>query len=561
MDANDIKKTEAIRFREYIVQGDNFYRQNDIDSAIISYFSALKIDKTHYSVLLKVYIIFSLAKVSNANKKVMREICLFFLEQKNICYRYGFNNFLRFTVYYENKEYVESSKLNKCYKFNDKLISILNDKILQLILKKCLVVNSDLEEFLTQIRKNLIEIYTSKKKNIIKKIYKFLICFAEQCFYNEFIFKSTKKEEKLLSKIERDLNKKKNIDEYDLLLISLYKPIGSLDFLNNQLSSYQSESKDFDNYLKFTFRDSKYENLLANQIKEISNISNKKSLLIKNQYEENPYPRWRTTNLPEKINFNDFIYKNTNNLFNDLGLEKKKILIAGCGTGQQILNYSGINDVDIFAIDISKSSLAYAKRMTDQYKIQNIYYFQSDLLNINLLKESFDMIVCTGVLHHMEKPYEGLKSLCKVLKPNGFMKLGLYSTIARSSIIELRNEIKKLNLDFNKKNMSKIREIILNSEKNEIKMCSKFNDFYSTSGFRDLIFNKIEHTFNLIEIQNDILKQNLKFLGFGKHRCLQKFKAYFPDYNSELNLKYWTAFEINFPDTFSSMYNFWVSKI
>ena len=86
MDANDIKKTETIRFREYIVQGDNFYRQNDIDSAIISYFSALKIDKTHYSVLLKVYIIFSLAKVSNANKKVMREICLFFLEQKNSHY-------------------------------------------------------------------------------------------------------------------------------------------------------------------------------------------------------------------------------------------------------------------------------------------------------------------------------------------------------------------------------------------------------------------------------------------------------------------------------------------
>ena len=86
-------------------------------------------------------------------------------------------------------------------------------------------------------------------------------------------------------------------------------------------------------------------------------------------------------------------------------------------------NYSGINDVDIFAIDISKSSLAYAKRKTDQYKIQNIKYYQTDLLNIDLLNESFDMIICTGVLHHMEKPFEGLKSLCKVLKPNGFMKL------------------------------------------------------------------------------------------------------------------------------------------
>ena len=63
-----------------------------------------------------------------------------------------------------------------------------------------------------------------------------------------------------------------------------------------------------------------------------------------------------------------------NHYFIDLNSEKKKILIAGCGTGQQILNYSGINDVDICAVDISKTSLGYAKRMTDQYKIQNIKY-------------------------------------------------------------------------------------------------------------------------------------------------------------------------------------------
>ena len=123
----------------------------------------------------------------------MREICLFFLEQKNICHRYGFDNFLKFTIYNENKDYIKNSKLDKSYKFNDKLISILNDKVLQLILKKCLVVDSDLERFLTQIRKNLLEIHISKKKHIIKKIYKFLICLAEQCFFNEYIFKSSKK--------------------------------------------------------------------------------------------------------------------------------------------------------------------------------------------------------------------------------------------------------------------------------------------------------------------------------------------------------------------------------
>ena len=98
---------------------------------------------------------------------------------------------------------------------------------------------------------------------------------AEQCFYNEYIFKSTKKEEKLLLKVEKELCNKKKIDEYDLLLISLYKPIKTLKFLNNKLDTYQSESKDFNNYLTFTFKNSQYENLLANKIKNLSSLLTK----------------------------------------------------------------------------------------------------------------------------------------------------------------------------------------------------------------------------------------------------------------------------------------------
>ena len=173
MDANDIKTKDTIKFREYLKQGDFYYQQNDIDSAIKNYLSALKIDNKNYNILLNIYIKFSVAKISNCNKKIMKEICLFFLEQNNICYSYGFNNFLEFTIYNENKDYIENSKHDKCYKFNDKLISILNDKIFQLILKRCLVVDSDLEEFLTQIRKNLLVIYTNKKRMSLRNFTNF----------------------------------------------------------------------------------------------------------------------------------------------------------------------------------------------------------------------------------------------------------------------------------------------------------------------------------------------------------------------------------------------------
>ena len=104
MDANDLQKKETTRFKEFrenIILGDFYYQQNDINSAIKSYFSALKIDNTYYNILLKIYMTFSAAKFTNSDKKKNEGNLFIFLEQKNICHRYGFENFLKFTVYNE----------------------------------------------------------------------------------------------------------------------------------------------------------------------------------------------------------------------------------------------------------------------------------------------------------------------------------------------------------------------------------------------------------------------------------------------------------------------------
>ena len=50
-----------------------------------------------------------------------------------------------------------------------------------------------------------------------------------------------------------------------------------------------------------------------------------------------------------------------------------------------------------------------------------------DILEVNLLREKFDIIECSGVLHHMDDPSKGLQALLAILKKNGFLKLGLYS--------------------------------------------------------------------------------------------------------------------------------------
>ena len=87
--------------------------------------------------------------------------------------------------------------------------------------------------------------------------------------------------------------------------------------------------------------------------------------------------------------------------------------------------------------------MAYAKRKTDKLGYKNIQYVQADILNLDKLDKTFDVIECAGVLHHMETPTEGLEILVNLLRPNGFMKIGLYSKIARKNLLGVRNFAKQ----------------------------------------------------------------------------------------------------------------------
>ena len=98
-----------------------------------------------------------------------------------------------------------------------------------------------------------------------------------------------------------------------------------------------------------------------------------------------------------------------------------------------------VSDAQVLAIDISRASLAYGKRMADKFGIQNIEFMQADILNLKDLNRKFPVIESVGVLHHMENPEKGWEVLRNILEPGGIMRLGLYSQTARKDIKRIRS--------------------------------------------------------------------------------------------------------------------------
>lgn len=118
-----------------------------------------------------------------------------------------------------------------------------------------------------------------------------------------------------------------------------------------------------------------------------------------------------------------------------------RILSAGCGTNQAaILAYTN-PECMVLGIDLSEASLAHERHLKEKHGLTNLKLEQLDLRQV---AGQFDYIMCTGVLHHMPDPDEGLRALATCLAPDGVLMVMLYSAHARHGIYLLQEVFRML---------------------------------------------------------------------------------------------------------------------
>ncbi len=304
---------------------------------------------------------------------------------------------------------------------------------------------------------------------------------------------------------------------------------------------------------------------LQKYIQKLQKITDSVSSKVRDQYEKNPYPRWVNVQMSyQRKSVSDVIQelkiKTINSSINKI--TNPQILIAGCGTGSHpIGSESRYLNPNIVAVDLSLNSLTYAKRKTDELGLKNIRYVQGDILDISHLDMRFDIIESCGVLHHMQDPLAGWASLVDCLKPGGLMRIALYSELARTNVVKIREEFSDLNIKFNNKTLKLCRRKIFESQENHHRSISTSLDFYSVSTFRDLLFHVQEHRFTISQIKNNLADLGLFFCGFGDNKLISKAKVLGMSGDDIYSLQEWQNYENFHPTLFSGMYEFWCQKI
>ncbi|OBH85115.1 hypothetical protein A5681_18160 [Mycobacterium scrofulaceum] len=136
------------------------------------------------------------------------------------------------------------------------------------------------------------------------------------------------------------------------------------------------------------------------------------------------------------------------------------ILIAGCGTFQAALFAFMNRTAKVVAIDVSRSALKHEQYLKDKHGLDNLELHLLPIEEVATLSRDFDLIVSTGVLHHMADPLAGLTALGGCLRADGALGVMLYAKYGRIGVEMLESAFRDLGLGQDDASVQMVKEAI-----------------------------------------------------------------------------------------------------
>ncbi|HEY6512156.1 MAG TPA: class I SAM-dependent methyltransferase [Burkholderiaceae bacterium] len=126
--------------------------------------------------------------------------------------------------------------------------------------------------------------------------------------------------------------------------------------------------------------------------------------------------------------------------------EARTVLVAGCGTSQAAKHAARAPAARVTGIDFSGTSVRSTQDLKRKHDLTNLEVHQLPIERVGQLHTTFDLIVCTGVLHHLADPDAGLRALGSVLEPDGAMHLMVYAPYGRAGIYMLQEFCRRVGI-------------------------------------------------------------------------------------------------------------------
>ena len=267
------------------------------------------------------------------------------------------------------------------------MAALADDALLHDLLQCDPVTDIGLERLITNIRYALLRAFAAKDSEVAEtdeRLLDFCCAIARQCFVNQYVFAMTGEEhaqaKHLGDVIDQALAGGAPISAFHLAILGAYFPLYSLANAERLLEkSWPRAVKDL---IVQQVEEPAEERRIRATLTALTSIEGEVSRAVREQYEENPYPRWIKGGPPVQPA-----------ILNRRSQPLRDVLIAGCGTGIFTTEFARkALGARFLAIDLSLASLSYAKRMAQGFGLTNVEFAQADITKLTTLGRTFDFI-------------------------------------------------------------------------------------------------------------------------------------------------------------------------
>src|SRR3984957_20193621 len=191
----------------------------------------------------------------------------------------------------------------------------------------------------------------------------------------------------------------------------------------------------------------------------------------------------------------------------------RSILVAGCGTSQAARHALMEPEARVTAIDVSETSLRHTRDLQRKHDIGNLQLQRLAIERLGELGETFDQIVCTGVLHHLSDPDIGLRSLRDVLARDGAMHIMVYAPYGRAGVTMMQDYCRLLGIGVRDDELRDLGETVqaLPVDHPIAGVVKRAKDFARPDALADALLNPQDRAYSVPQIYDWLERCGLKF--------------------------------------------------
>jgi hypothetical protein len=235
------------------------------------------------------------------------------------------------------------------------------------------ITDVGLERLLTNIRLAMLMTSTVNNRRD-ERLLGFYCTVARQCFINQYVFSITEAEVDQAQHLRESLERALALGDLWPAILGAYFPLHTLSKAEALLD--RSWAACVSALLVQQVKEPTEERRIASSIPVLTTIESEVSRAVRQQYEENPHPRWVKTGPPGE----PIVLKGRP------PEEAYDALFAGCGTGLSTVEFARQTPrARVLAIDLSVSSLCYPKRMAQNYRLANVEFAQADITKLGTI--------------------------------------------------------------------------------------------------------------------------------------------------------------------------------